>query len=68
MGADKVTKLQGQIFEALPERVSTVDEFDDQTHTCTADAMYKFINSSSGEGLTIGLEGSWGTDKSQVIA
>ncbi|MDT7526997.1 KAP family NTPase [Pseudidiomarina sp. GXY010] len=29
--------------------------------------MYKFINSSSGEGLTIGLEGFWGTGKSQVI-
>lgn len=56
-------------FKALTENVSPNDELKDKVHERTADAIYQFIKNerAGSEGLTIGLEGSWGSGKSHII-
>ncbi|ASG66814.1 hypothetical protein CEW91_12000 [Idiomarina piscisalsi] len=56
-------------FKPLTENVSSNDELTDKVHERTAEAIYQFIKNerSGSEGLTIGLEGSWGSGKSHII-
>lgn len=53
-------------FEILHEQVSQSDQFEDQTHKRLAETLHQLISRTE-QGVTIGLEGSWGSGKSTVI-
>lgn len=53
-------------FLPIQEAVSDDDLFEDKTHQRTASSLKSFISNSE-KGMTIGLEGSWGSGKSTVI-
>ncbi|MCK9506190.1 MAG: KAP family NTPase [Porticoccaceae bacterium] len=53
-------------FNVLYEQVSDEDLFEDKPHEKVSDTLYKIIEKAS-KGLTIGLEGNWGSGKSTVI-
>ena len=61
--------MKSQTFKPLTENVSSEDHLKDQVHKKTSEAIFDFIKTdrSSSEGLTIGLEGAWGSGKSHVI-
>lgn len=58
--------LTGYKFTILSEDVATQDLFEDQTHERVSENLYQIIRDAS-KGVTIGLEGSWGSGKSTVI-
>ena len=53
-------------FDVLLEKVSEEDLFEDKTHERVATTLNRLMTSTE-SGLTIGLEGSWGSGKSTVI-
>ncbi|MFQ2540023.1 P-loop NTPase fold protein [Aeromonas caviae] len=53
-------------FSILHEDASSQDLFEDKTHQRVSNNLYKLIDNSP-KGITIGLEGSWGSGKSTVI-
>lgn len=53
-------------FNVLHEQVAEIDLFEDKTHENVATTLNKLM-SQERHGLTIGLEGSWGSGKSTVI-
>ena len=54
-------------FKVLSDNCSAEDLLDDRTHQRIADKLYEIISANSKEGLTIGLEGEWGSGKSTVV-
>ena len=54
-------------FKVLPDNCAGEDLFDDKTHKQIADKLYEIISANPKEGLTIGLEGEWGSGKSTVV-
>lgn len=52
-------------FEVLQEQVATEDLFEEKTHERVASTLDELIRSTK-QGLTIGLEGGWGSGKSTV--
>tara|TARA_R110000851_G_scaffold29912_1_gene81884 strand:+ start:10265 stop:13606 length:3342 start_codon:yes stop_codon:yes gene_type:complete len=53
-------------FNVLHEQVATEDLFEDKTHEKVAYTLSNLI-ANTDQGLTIGLEGGWGSGKSTVI-
>jgi len=53
-------------FNILHEVVASDDQFPDKTHEKVADTLFELIESSD-KGVTIGLEGGWGSGKSTVV-
>ncbi len=53
-------------FNILHEEVSSVDLFEYKTHEKISDSLVRLIDSST-KGITIGIEGAWGSGKSTVI-
>lgn len=64
MGAKK--NSSGYEFTLLSEDVASEDLFEDRTHERASESLYQIIRSSQ-NGVTIGLEGSWGSGKSTVV-
>lgn len=54
-------------FKLLHEQVPDKDLSTDGTHEHVADTLFRLINHTN-RGLTIGLEGSWGSGKSTVVS
>lgn len=54
-------------FKVLSDNCSAEDLLDDKTHQRIADKVYEIISANPEEGLTIGLEGEWGSGKSTVV-
>lgn len=54
-------------FKVLSDNCSAEDLLDDRTHQRIADKVYEIISANPKEGLTIGLEGEWGSGKSTVV-
>lgn len=54
-------------FKVLSDNCSAEDLLDDKTHQRIADKLYEIISANPKEGLTIGLEGEWGSGKSTVV-
>lgn len=54
-------------FKVLSDNCSGEDLLDDKTHQRIADKLYEIISAHPNEGLTIGLEGEWGSGKSTVV-
>ena len=57
---------QKYTFNILHEAVATDDKFPDKTHEKAANALFDLMESSD-RGITIGLEGGWGSGKSTVV-
>jgi len=55
-------------FNLLNDEAATEDFFTDKTHEKIADTLCKIISNESSNGVTIGLEGPWGSGKSTVIS
>ena len=53
-------------FHVLHEQVAKTDLFEDKTHEKVATTLNKLMTQEE-YGLTIGLEGSWGSGKSTII-
>ncbi|MFT6909726.1 MAG: hypothetical protein ACJAS1_006451, partial [Oleiphilaceae bacterium] len=66
MAKEDSKKQYDYAFKVLKEQVATDDLFEDKTHERVATTLKSFI-SSADAGLTIGLEGGWGSGKSTVI-
>ena len=54
-------------YEILNEEVSTEDLFEDKTHEKIALSLSKLVDNEK-KGITIGLEGPWGSGKSSIIS
>ena len=54
-------------FKVMDDSASDSDLLKDGTHQRIADRLFDLITQSGAEGLTIGLEGSWGSGKSTVV-
>lgn len=54
-------------FTVLDDSASDSDLLKDGTHQRIADRLFDLITKSETKGLTIGLEGSWGSGKSTVV-
>ncbi len=54
-------------FKFLDDSCATVDLTDDKTHQRIADQLYELIVNGDSRGMTIGLEGDWGSGKSTVV-
>ena len=54
-------------FKIMDDSAADEDWLKDGTHQKIADRLFDFITQSGAEGLTIGLEGSWGSGKSTVV-
>ena len=55
-------------FKILEEKTISDDQFKEKTHEKVAETLFKLITKNSAKGLTIGLEGSWGSGKSTVVS
>ena len=55
-------------FKLLEESSETKDMLEGQTHKRIAEALYESIYGTDSNGITIGLEGGWGTGKSTIIS
>jgi len=51
----------------LTETSASEDLFEDKTHQKIADTLYDVIQNDGAEGVTIGLEGGWGSGKSTIV-
>jgi energy-coupling factor transporter ATP-binding protein EcfA2 len=60
-------KDSGYKFDVLHEQVSSSDQFPEKTHENAANVLSDLISNSK-KGLTIGVEGDWGSGKSTVIS
>lgn len=67
MKAEKGTVEIPPKFKFLDDSCSGVDLTEDKTHQRIADQLFDLIESGDSKGLTIGLEGDWGSGKSTVI-
>ena len=54
-------------FKLLEEEPVDSDLFEDRTHERIADSLFKLITTEK-KGISIGLEGPWGSGKSVVIS
>ena len=54
-------------FRVMDDSASDSDLLKDGTHQRIADRLFDLITKSDAKGLTIGLEGSWGSGKSTVV-
>lgn len=54
-------------FNVMDDSASDSDLLKDGTHQKIADRLFDLITKSKTKGLTIGLEGSWGSGKSTVV-
>jgi putative protein kinase ArgK-like GTPase of G3E family len=54
-------------FTLLREEAVEADSFEDRTHDKIAETLCKLIKTEKG-GVTVGLEGTWGSGKSAVIS
>lgn len=65
---DKPIKINS--FIPIREEVVEIDAFEDSTHKKIADSLFLLITNENIEnkGITIALEGAWGSGKSSVIA
>ena len=54
-------------FNILHEAVAIDDQFPDKTHEKVASALFRLMQTSD-HGITIGLEGGWGSGKSTVVS
>lgn len=54
-------------FKILSDSCSSEDLLEDRTHGRIADKLYEIISADASEGMTIGLEGEWGSGKSTVV-
>ena len=54
-------------FKFLDDKCSDVDLTEDKTHQRIADQLFDLIESGDSKGLTIGLEGDWGSGKTTVV-
>jgi hypothetical protein len=55
-------------FKLLTETSASEDLFEDKTHQKIADTLYNVIHNGYSGGITIGLEGGWGSGKSTVVS
>lgn len=55
-------------FNLLNDEAASKDFFTDKIHEKIADTLCRIISNESSNGVTIGLEGSWGSGKSTVIS
>jgi hypothetical protein len=55
-------------FNILTEESSAEDLFEDKTHRKIAETLCGIIQDGNSEGITIGLEGGWGSGKSTVVS
>lgn len=53
-------------FNVIHEQVADIDLFEDKTHQKVSNSLFQLIKTTE-KGLTIGLEGGWGSGKSTVI-
>jgi len=60
--------LSDNKFKVLEEKTVPKDQFEEKTHEKVAETLYNLITKNSDKGLTIGLEGGWGSGKSTVIS
>ncbi len=67
MGNNNTNQSIPHKFKILRDEVEKVDVFEDKTHENVANSIAELIKAEDG-GLTIGLEGSWGSGKSTVIS
>ena len=54
-------------FKVLNDNCSAEDRLEDQTHKRIADKLFEIISARHEDGMTIGLEGEWGSGKSTVV-
>ena len=54
-------------FKVLNDSCSSEDRLEDQTHKRIADKLFEIITARNEDGMTIGLEGEWGSGKSTVV-
>lgn len=54
-------------LKLLNESSASEDLFEDKTHLQIANTLYDVIQQGSSDGITIGLEGGWGSGKSTVV-
>lgn len=57
----------GLDYKILTDDAKTVDLLEDKTHQKIAEHLYELITDEETPGLTIGIEGKWGSGKSTVI-
>lgn len=62
----EIEQSKGYEFTILSEDVAIQDLFEDKTHERVSQNLFQVITQSN-KGVTIGLEGSWGSGKSTVI-
>lgn len=55
-------------LKLLKETAVSEDLFEDKTHEKIANTLFDVIQNGSDEGITIGLEGGWGSGKSTVVS
>lgn len=63
-----MTKNKEYKLNLLDESSASEDLFEDKTHHKIASTLYEIIQHGSSDGLTIGLEGGWGSGKSTVVS
>lgn len=57
----------GLDYKILTDDAKTVDLLEDKTHQKIAEHLYELITDEETPGLTIGIEGKWGSGKSTII-
>jgi hypothetical protein len=67
MGTNDTEQVKPYSFNLLRDEVECEDYFEDKTHEKLANSIAELIESEEG-GITVGLEGSWGSGKSTVIS
>lgn len=55
-------------FNLLKDEAVNIDSFIDKTHERIAKTLYQIISNDNSDGVTIGLEGPWGSGKSTIIS
>lgn len=67
MSAKPANDSQTFDFNVMDDSASDSDLLKEGTHQRIADRLFDLITKSDTKGLTIGLEGSWGSGKSTVV-
>lgn len=67
MNKNDIEQPKAHSFNILRDEVEETDLFNDKTHNNIADSIAELIKTKDG-GITIGLEGSWGSGKSTIIS
>ncbi|MDD4556438.1 MAG: P-loop NTPase fold protein [Alphaproteobacteria bacterium] len=58
---------KSKVFRLLREEAASQDKFSNRTHNRVAEAIFHFMEGNEEAGVTIGLEGEWGSGKSTVL-